>query len=543
MLAILIFFLGFLMRFFSLGANPPSLTWDEVAWGYNAYTIGIDGRDEFGKFLPVTYIESFGDFKPPVYAYLTVLPVRLLGLNEFAVRLPSAFFGSLSVILVYFLTRRIFPSSSNKKWYALAASSIFALSPWHINLSRAAFEANVATFFLLLGVLLFLIAVQGRKIALPFSVLSFVATIYTFNTTRVVAPLLVLVLLIGFRKKLFAMKKITLLSGFIGILVLLPTVGFLLSPQAGLRYKEVNIFTDKGVVERSNQEIANDHGAIWSNLLHNRRVGYAREYVKHYFDNLNPNFLFIKGDGNPKFSIQEVGQLYLWEVVPFLIGLLYLFKKKEGSWWILPVWLVMGIIPAATARETPHALRIETTLPTFQILTGYGVVWLVQSLKDIHSSILGIKVRYLLLGVGLAIISSQVLYYVHDYYAQYPYEYSAEWQYGYKESIAYANSMENHYDKILVTSELGRPYAYYLFYSQTDPAFFRKTAIIQRDAFGFVTVEGFGKYRFGKTPVTLGKSGEKNLYIDLPANVPEGAHVKKTFPLLNGDPSMVAYEL
>src|SRR4029079_11354687 len=87
-----IVFLGGILRFYNLSINPPSLTWDEAAWGYNAYSIGIDGKDEFGKFLPLQYIESFGDFKPPVYAYLAVLPVKLFGLNEFSTRFPSALF-------------------------------------------------------------------------------------------------------------------------------------------------------------------------------------------------------------------------------------------------------------------------------------------------------------------------------------------------------------------------------------------------------------------------------------------------------------------
>src|SRR5258708_2521385 len=129
------------LRFYQLGVNPPSLTWDEVAWGYNAYSLGIDGRDEFGKFLPITYLESFGDFKPPVYAYLDVLPIKIFGLNEFAVRFPSALFGSLTVLIVFFLVKRIFYQSQFKEWYGLTVSLLLAISPWHIMLSRAAFEA------------------------------------------------------------------------------------------------------------------------------------------------------------------------------------------------------------------------------------------------------------------------------------------------------------------------------------------------------------------------------------------------------------------
>ena len=110
-LLLLILFLAGLLRFWRLGENPPSLTWDEVAWGYNAYSLGKTGKDEFGRFLPYDYLESFGDFKPPVYAYLTILPVKIFGLNEFAVRFPSAILGTLNVLLTYFLTKELFKNS------------------------------------------------------------------------------------------------------------------------------------------------------------------------------------------------------------------------------------------------------------------------------------------------------------------------------------------------------------------------------------------------------------------------------------------------
>src|SRR6266480_6856835 len=133
-----ILLIAFFLRFYQLGTNPPSLTWDETAWGYNAYSLGRDGRDEFGKFLPYNYLESFGDFKPPMYAYLDIIPVKLFGLNEFATRFPSAFFGTLTVLVTYVLTKEIFRESKDKEYYALTSAFVLAISPWHIMLSRAA---------------------------------------------------------------------------------------------------------------------------------------------------------------------------------------------------------------------------------------------------------------------------------------------------------------------------------------------------------------------------------------------------------------------
>lgn len=535
-----IIFTAFFLRFYQLGQNPPSLTWDETAWGYNAYSLGIDGKDEFGRFLPVDYLESFGDFKPPVYAYLDVLPVKLFGLNEFAVRFPSALFGVLTVLLTYFLVKRIFVSHTNN--VALLSAFLLAISPWHINLSRAAFEANVATLFLVAGVWLFLESVQGKKWYLTFSAVSFALSMYTFNTARIVAPLLVLLLTVGFYKQLRERKIQVFLSILVGVIVVLPLARFMLTPAAKLRFQEVNIFSDIGVIQRTNQEIANDKNAWWSKILHNRRLAYSIEYLRHYFDNLNPSFLFIKGDGNPKFSTQNVGQLYSWEF-PFLVaGLLFLIKRKEGRWWLIPLWLLIGILPAATARETPHALRIETTLPTFQILTAYGLVYSINKISNIKNQIAKIQIKYLIFTLCLLFFIFNFLYYYHGYYAHYPREYSGEWQYGYKEAISYVKTVQEKYDTVIFTESLGRPYAYMLFYTKEDPSGFRQTAKVTREALGFVHVEEYGKYVFAKDPKNVKLAEKKVLYIDTVGNVSSDVKILKTFYLLNNQPILVAYE-
>lgn len=526
---------GFL-RFYQLGSNPPSLNWDEAAWGYNAYSLGIDGKDEFGKFLPSTYLESFGDYKPPLYAYLDVLPVKVLGLNEFATRLPSALFGTLAVLLTFFLVRRIFYKSERKDSYALAASFFLAISPWHILLSRAAFEANIASFFIVFGVWAFLAAVQDKKWYLILSAISFALSFYIFNTARVVSPILVILLAIAFRKRLFQIKKVTIFAVIAGLLFFLPTFKFLLTPQAGLRFQEVNIFSDSSVVKTSNQEIANDQNAFWSKIIHNRRFLYGIDYLKHYFDNLNPNFLFITGDGNPKFSTQNVGQMYIWDIPFFVFGILMLFRKKNGNWWLVPLWLLIGIIPAAFARETPHALRIENSLPMFQILVAYGFIEMLNMVKS--------KKRGIITVVLLLLLSLNFFYFYHDYFSNYKYDYSGEWQYGYKQSITYVKSVENNYDYIQVSDALGRPYIYYLFYNKTDPQVYRKTANITRDVFGFVSVNSFGKYVFPKNfNYDLTSNGKKVLYINTPENLPIKAKVLKEFYWLNGTKKLVAYTL
>lgn len=523
--------IAFILRFHLLSSNPPSLTWDEASWGYNAYSLGIDGKDEFGKFLPITFLESFGDFKPPLYAYLSIVPVKLFGLNEFSTRFASAFFGVLTVLLTFFLTKEIFKKKSNV--IPLLSAFVLAISPWHILLSRAAFEANVATFFITLGVYLFLFSLRRSKWILVVSFIAFVLSMYTFNTARIVAPLLIFGLFLFNRKEVFRAKKEVITALVVGFILFLPLLLFLLTPQAKLRFAEVNIFSDSSVINTANQEIANDKNAIWSKTIHNRRLIYGVEYLKHYFDNVNPLFLFVRGDGNPKFSIQDVGQLYMWEAPFLIIGILFLFKKKEGNWWIIPYWLIVGIIPAGTARETPHALRIEAVLPTFQILTAYGLFYGVSSLSSK-------KIRRVVPLFLLILVFFNFAYFYHNYFSHYPKEFSGEWQYGYKEAINYVNSVQASYDRIVFTESLGRPYIYALFYSGYSPFNFRKEAVVEKEALGFVHVNKFGKYVFTKDVLGANSQG-KTLYIDVPGNIPNKVQILKEINLLNGRPALVGY--
>jgi len=549
-LLVLVLLVAGFLRFYRLGSNPPALSWDEAAWGYNAYSLGLTGADEFGRRWPLDYLESFGDFKPPVYAYLTILPVKFFGLNEFSTRFASAFFGILTVLVTYWLVGEVFPAISPRRsafahhprclTLPLIASFLLAISPWHIMLSRAAFEANIATFFIVAGVTTFLAGIRKNNWLLLVSATSFALGLHTFNTARVVAPILVLGLVITFRRQLWQQKKQVVVAAAAGLLVILPAINFWMSPQAKLRFKEVNIFSDLGIVRTANQEMANDQAYFgtlpwWSTIIHNRRWGYARQYIRHYFDHFNPAFLFFKGDGNPKFSTQDVGQLYLWEL-PFLVwGCLMLFRKKKGYWWLVPFWLLAGIIPAATARETPHALRIEATLPTWQILTALGVVAFWQWLQKQRVW----PKRILLITFYLSLVANFV-YFQHGYWRHYPVEFAGEWEYGYQPAIDFVKQVEADYDEIWFTDKIGRPYIFFLFYFQKDPLEFRQQAQIARDVFGFVEVESFNKYHFFREKVS---AQGRALIFDDPGRIPAEAVIVKTICLPNGKEVLKAYEI
>jgi len=530
-------FLAAFLRFYQLGVNPPSLSWDEAALGYNAYSIGETGRDEFERFLPYDYFASFGDYKPPLYVYAAVLPVKIFGLNEFAVRFPSAFFGTLTVLLTYFLVKELFPKLKDS-WLPEIAAFFLAISPWHTQLSRAAWEANLASFFVVLGVLLFLKSLKGRGWFLILSGLAFVATFYTFNSTRVFSPILVLGLALYYRKDLWQMKRWVVISAVVTILLIAPLMPHLLSSEGRLRFQEVNIFTDIKVIETTNRWMAQDNNTLWSRIIHNRRVHFALLFLEHYFHHFEGKFLFISGDGNPKFSLQDVGQLYLFDLPFLLAGVYFLIRRKEKGAFPIFWWLLVAPIPAATARETPHALRILDSLPTWQIITAYGFYIFLESIRERRSFI-----KNCLLSTVYCLLLVNVFYYLHNYYAHYPTEFSGEWQYGYREMIKSVSELEKNYDKVVVTKNLGRPYIYFLFYKKYPPQnFWRYQDKVVKEPTGFINVAGFDKYEFRGLDWGKDQWMKKTLFVMVPEDVPKDANVIKTIYRLNGEAALVLFD-
>src|SRR3989344_741922 len=102
----LILSLALFLRLWMLGSLPPSLSWDEVSTGYNAYSILQTGKDEWGFKYPISF-RAYGDYKLPGYIYLDVPFVAMFGLNEWGVRLPSAILGVGLVVVVFLILRKL----------------------------------------------------------------------------------------------------------------------------------------------------------------------------------------------------------------------------------------------------------------------------------------------------------------------------------------------------------------------------------------------------------------------------------------------------
>lgn len=79
----------------------------------------------------------------PLFNILLAIWIRLAGISEIAVRFPSAIAGTLSVPLIYLLTRRLAGPTTG-----LLASGLLAISPYHVWYSQ---EAKMYSLVVLFG--------------------------------------------------------------------------------------------------------------------------------------------------------------------------------------------------------------------------------------------------------------------------------------------------------------------------------------------------------------------------------------------------------
>lgn len=519
-----IFLLSILLRIYAFGNNPPSLYWDEASLGYNAYSIAASLKDEHGEFLPLARFMAFGDYKPPGYIYAAVPFVWLGGLNEISVRLPSLLAGLGLVIFTYLITKEIFGRKKN----ALLAAFIMGISPWGIHFSRAAFEANLAAFFNLLGIYFFLISRRKKYFILP-SIILFIFSFYTFNANRIIAPLMLFVMSIIYLKDIWMNKKWVLITTIIGLIMIVPSLSYLRSRESRLRFQEVSIFNNLDLIKTSNQFQSDDNNNIVSKLLDNRRVFYFRDFLKHYTDNFDLRFLFAYGDVNPRLAVQGMGQLYFMELPFLILGVYFLFKNRKKESLVLFLWMLIAVIPAGVAKETPHALRIISILPTYQIIIAYGIY---QILSKIVGQLSHVKYNTLLIIICF-LLSANIFYYLHNYYIHFPVDWSGEWQYGYKEMVQYVLENENKYDHIYVTSALGRPYIYFAFYKPFSQEEFIKNRIASRDWYGFWEVKSLGKINFDFKD--LSQASGNILVVSSESSIHPGYQFIKSVKNLNGE--------
>ena len=527
---LLIVVLATILRFYQLGQNPPSLDWDETAHGYNAYSILKTGRDEYGYRLPLSF-RSFDDYKPPIYTYLVVPSIAVFGLNDFAVRFPSAFLGVLAVLFSYLMVYELF---KNRK-IALLAAFFLAISPWHLQFSRVAFETNSAIFWSVLGTWAFLRGLRSQKIKMTcwmsLAALAFGANLFMYHNARVFIPIFTLILFLLFKDKLLQNLKYLVIPLIIVAIFIITLIPIIASIAGQMRFKGTTIFADVSPQFRASQLISQDEQAgqlVIGRILHNRRFVYVPILIENYLSHLKPTYLFFTADMD-RHHAPQVGLLYLWDLPFILVGIYFLIKNRFDikSKIIIFWWFLIAPIASAATWGVPHSLRSEIYLPTFQIFAAVGIYYI----------FLVTKKNKLFISFAFLLLIINFLFYLHQYYVHMPIEYSKAWLYGRKEAALFTESIKDKYDRVIVSTKVDQPHEFWLYYLKYNPQ--KYLAEGGTVSGGFLEDRNkFDKYFFKPIDFDKQQKEAKTLFVGLHQEFPSGANVLKVINYLNGEPAI-----
>jgi len=541
---ILLFFiilLATVLRLWGLEKYPAGLNADEAAIGYNAYSLILTGRDEHGASWPV-HFKSFADYKPGGYFYIVLPFVKILGLNELAVRLPSALLGALAVLGIFLLVKELFENSN----LALIVSIFLAVSPWHIHFSRGGWETNVASTFILFGVWLFLKSLKSPKL-FPLSFLLFTFSLYTYHSARLVSPLLGLALMIFYRKKIFSKEvfKSFLVGGLIAFLILIPLLIDFFDQAGTARFSGLSMFSDVGpysLVLSLRGEHKN-HNALFSRILHNRPVVYGLQLLRNYLSFFDGNFLFLIGDRIERSNSPNMGELYFFDLVFLIFGVYFFLKERPKNWQIPFAWLFIAPAAGALTFQIPSALRAHSMILPLIIISAYGFWNILLWLKN--KSKLTPILLYPYISIFLFIFFIwNISYFLHQYFVHYPKTYPQAWEYGFKELVNYIKPVKDNYTKIYITEKYDQPYILFLFYLKYPPQKFQQEVVLTpRDKFGFSTVRDFANFHFENIKWEELKEQKNILVCGTEEEIPRGEKLTKIINFPNNKPAFICMEI
>lgn len=476
---VILLFLIIITRFLYLDRFFPNLNMDEVAIGYNAYSIIETGRDERGNLLPL-YFQSVGDFKLPVIIYLTAPFVGFFGLNELSVRLPAAIFSTLSIFLIFILSKKhIFKEKYS--WASYLSSFILTISPWHIVYSRYGYEVVIAFFFVLLN--LYFLFELTKKSSIKNLWLVFISStlaILTYNSSKMTVPLINLSFIIIYHKQFIHLisiniKKQSLLLLFSlivqALLILIILKLHYFGPGAS-RAQSIFIGKDYEFDRILLQSITNES-------LFSLKSGFLllNFWLKRIFEYLSVNFYLYSGLNIVLPGEYGMGVLYPIELILIILSLPLICNKKkcqdifQNSKTIplfIFIFIFFSFLPASLTNNTQQSLRSLFVVFPLTLLITYTIIVLINKFFK-HKTII---TSLIITGYILGIIRFSDYYLVH-----YPYQLSEHQHYGWTEITKFALNHASEYEKVIIDPRFGSrgqniygvPHLYFLFYSRYNP--------------------------------------------------------------------------
>ena len=481
--------LSLFLRVFLWDFVPARLTVDEMSIGYNAYSILETGKDEWGRKFPLVF-EAFGDFKLPLYIYLSIPFIAGMGLTMTSVKMVSLISGLVFVISVYVISNQLF----SKKRIAWIAGLLAGISPWAVHLSRQGLESNLALALFSAGLAVFLCSLSNKKKKWLMIVSGILLglTFYAYVAYRMMVTLVVGLMVLYFWKNNKEIMRKFLVGFVISILPLLPSI---FSDSGIARAKHVSIFTDPGIVSSVNENrsfcyLVNPKLTTVCRVLFNKPQEILDRFVKNYVSFLSPEFLFLTGDINEYLGSPGYGEYFWFMLVFLLVGVFEWVKKRDSKYkFILGVGLVAPV--AGAIAGSAQMVRGSMLLLPLTLILGYGVNVVIEKVKKLKGS-------FVCFSVGLMAMGFFVMVYYVNYFVIYPTKYdSAAYQMP-LQVTEYLKENEGEFDLVYINDYFSDAHMAVAYFLKLNPTWYQQNVVRPGgDNFGFSHPVSMGKYVFG----------------------------------------------
>ncbi|MBI2955159.1 MAG: glycosyltransferase family 39 protein [Chloroflexi bacterium] len=330
------------MRVHLIDSVPGGLYLDEADNGL----VGLKLlQSEYSPFTEVR------DSNATLYFYLLGFSAEIFGTSAFALRLVAVSIGVLTVAVFYVLARRFFSGKA-----ALAATFLLAVSRWHVNFSRIAFEAQLVPLFAALTAFFLLRGLQGGgRVNFALAGLFFGLGFHSYIGFRVF-PLIILVFIVHWAWR----RRPPVRSAMLGLGIFLLGTWMTLAPLGIYAAKNPNVF----VRRMSAASVFSD-------------VERQRSY-EPILSNLKKSVLMfnVEGDPRPRHNLPRMPMLDLLTGAYLVVGVAFsLYRWRSSFNFLLLIWVLLGLMPGvfSLADSNPHSLRTIGTIPAVFLLTG--VFW------------------------------------------------------------------------------------------------------------------------------------------------------------------------
>jgi 4-amino-4-deoxy-L-arabinose transferase-like glycosyltransferase len=485
-----IFLLATFFRFYLFPIHPSGLYWDEYDTGYQAYSLLQTGRDYFGNLMPA-HLQAFADYRSGLYMYLTVPFIKIFGLTPAAIRLTSAIFSLISLFFIYYLARKHL-GFGRLAWLPVMVA---AFAPWLMVQGRIAAESTLIVPFLLLGLIGFF---ELNWLA----ALGFGLTLWSYGTAKLFLPLFLISLLIIYRKSIANLALPLLLF----LLICAPVVVETFQKPIAKRMSELSVFTDPTTasdIDYRRLQAALGAGvprqvgmspSLVEKAVYNKVSLWGSKILANYAASLSTDFLFLKGDPELRHNLNAVntGQFYLIEIVPFLLGLFFLYSQLiTPNSKLLLLWLLIAPLASVITRDGGnHAPRLIFLFPVIVFIIAFGLKSLFRNRK-----LFSLYILLYILSVSFA---------GYYFFSTYRTLSAPHFNSGFAEAVSQALAVQKSYDQVIIDTHNENILMAYLFVSGFSPK-------LLQHSFPLPSIDittGVSGYSFGN--ITLLYPGTRN---------------------------------